>query len=86
MPSTIRNGTLLREMVHKGPIRAPAILRTTVRWDYQPDICKDFKETVSVALEIAVSSCLTVLTTSFGGNWNGKCRTERMVRQTVIHR
>lgn len=32
-------------MVRKGPIRAPAHLRTTVRWDYQPDICKDFKET-----------------------------------------
>lgn len=32
-------------MVRKGPIRAPANLRSTVRWDYQPDICKDFKET-----------------------------------------
>ncbi|PNF42031.1 RING finger protein 113A [Cryptotermes secundus] len=32
-------------MVRKGPIRAPANLRTTVRWDYQPDICKDYKET-----------------------------------------
>ena len=29
----------------KGPIRAPANLRATVRWDYQPDICKDYKET-----------------------------------------
>ena len=28
-----------------GPIRAPAYLRSTVRWDYQPDICKDYKET-----------------------------------------
>ena len=32
-------------MVRKGPVRAPAHLRATVRWDYQPDICKDFKET-----------------------------------------
>ncbi|XP_030572082.1 E3 ubiquitin-protein ligase RNF113A [Drosophila novamexicana] len=32
-------------MVRSGPIRAPAHLRATVRWDYQPDICKDFKET-----------------------------------------
>ncbi|XP_047541778.1 E3 ubiquitin-protein ligase RNF113A [Vanessa atalanta] len=31
--------------VRKGPIRAPANLRSTVRWDYQPDICKDYKET-----------------------------------------
>ena len=29
----------------KGPIRAPAHLRATIRWDYQPDICKDYKET-----------------------------------------
>jgi len=32
-------------MVRKGPVRAPAHLRSTIRWDYQPDICKDFKET-----------------------------------------
>ncbi|KAK3932488.1 E3 ubiquitin-protein ligase RNF113A [Frankliniella fusca] len=32
-------------MVRKGPIRAPSNLRSTVRWDYQPDICKDYKET-----------------------------------------
>lgn len=32
-------------MVRRGPIRAPAHLRATVRWDYQPDICKDYKET-----------------------------------------
>lgn len=32
-------------MVRKGPIRAPAHLRATVRWDYQPDVCKDYKET-----------------------------------------
>ena len=31
--------------VRKGPIRAPDNLRSTVRWDYQPDICKDYKET-----------------------------------------
>jgi RING finger protein 113A len=30
---------------NKGPIRAPTNLRSTVRWDYQPDICKDYKET-----------------------------------------
>lgn len=28
-----------------GPIRAPSNIRSTVRWDYQPDICKDYKET-----------------------------------------
>ncbi|XP_071440476.1 E3 ubiquitin-protein ligase RNF113A [Hetaerina americana] len=32
-------------MVRKGPIRAPSNLRSTVRWDYQPDLCKDYKET-----------------------------------------
>ncbi len=29
----------------KGPLRAPTNMRATVRWDYQPDICKDYKET-----------------------------------------
>jgi len=29
----------------KGPMRAPEHLRATVRWDYAPDICKDYKET-----------------------------------------
>jgi RING finger protein 113A len=28
-----------------GPMRAPANIRASVRWDYQPDICKDYKET-----------------------------------------
>nr|XP_027195382.1 E3 ubiquitin-protein ligase RNF113A-like [Dermatophagoides pteronyssinus] len=31
--------------VRKGPMRAPDNIRSTVRWDYQPDICKDYKET-----------------------------------------
>ena len=26
-------------------MRAPANLRATTRWDYAPDICKDYKET-----------------------------------------
>ncbi|KAF7724829.1 hypothetical protein EC973_000714 [Apophysomyces ossiformis] len=28
-----------------GPQRAPANLRVTARFDYQPDVCKDYKET-----------------------------------------
>lgn len=28
-----------------GPLRAPSHLRTSVRVDYQPDVCKDYKET-----------------------------------------
>ncbi|KAJ1918220.1 RNA-splicing factor [Tieghemiomyces parasiticus] len=28
-----------------GPIKAPAHLRVTSRFDYQPDVCKDYKET-----------------------------------------
>ncbi|KAI3389355.1 hypothetical protein SNEBB_010711 [Seison nebaliae] len=31
--------------VRRGPIRAPTNVRATVRWDYEPDLCKDFKET-----------------------------------------
>ena len=29
----------------QGPLRAPSFVRTTTRFDYQPDICKDYKET-----------------------------------------
>ena len=34
-------------LVHRtqGPIRAPSFLRATCRFDYAPDICKDYKET-----------------------------------------
>lgn len=28
-----------------GPLKAPTFVRTTSRFDYQPDICKDYKET-----------------------------------------
>ncbi|XP_074604238.1 E3 ubiquitin-protein ligase RNF113A-like [Brevipalpus obovatus] len=28
-----------------GPMKAAGNIRSTVRWDYQPDICKDYKET-----------------------------------------
>ena len=28
-----------------GPLRASQHIRTTVRFDYQPDVCKDYKET-----------------------------------------
>lgn len=38
-------GNAASGLVRKGPMRAPANLRATVRWDYQPDICKDYKET-----------------------------------------
>lgn len=30
---------------NQGPIRAPSFLRATCRFDYAPDICKDYKET-----------------------------------------
>jgi hypothetical protein len=29
----------------QGPIRAPSFVRSSCRFDYQPDICKDYKET-----------------------------------------
>jgi RING finger protein 113A len=34
-----------RNVFHAGPIRAATNVRTTARFDYQPDICKDYKET-----------------------------------------
>ncbi|NWR05317.1 R113A protein, partial [Paradoxornis webbianus] len=44
-PKDTLMGNASSGMVRKGPIRAPEHLRATVRWDYQPDICKDYKET-----------------------------------------
>eukprot|EP00069_Balaena_mysticetus_P017758 bmy_10758T0 len=44
-PKDTSMGNASSGMVRKGPIRAPEHLRATVRWDYQPDICKDYKET-----------------------------------------
>jgi RING finger protein 113A len=38
-----RNQT--RNKFHAGPIRAAQHVRVTARFDYQPDICKDYKET-----------------------------------------
>eukprot|EP01147_Barroeca_monosierra_P008967 gene8967-1301_t len=38
-------GNAFKGLTCKGPMRAPANIRSTVRWDYQPDICKDYKET-----------------------------------------
>jgi RING finger protein 113A len=34
-----------RNKFHAGPIRAATNIRTTVQFDYQPDVCKDYKET-----------------------------------------
>ncbi|KAL9539794.1 hypothetical protein MBANPS3_010060 [Mucor bainieri] len=36
---------VLNAKMSVGPQRAPANLRVTQRFDYQPDICKDYKET-----------------------------------------
>ncbi|XP_004586120.2 E3 ubiquitin-protein ligase RNF113A-like isoform X2 [Ochotona princeps] len=44
-PKDTSLGNASSGLVRKGPIRAPEHLRATVRWDYQPDICKDYKET-----------------------------------------
>lgn len=44
-PKDTAAGNASSGMVRKGPIRAPENIRSTVRWDYQPDICKDYKET-----------------------------------------
>lgn len=38
-------GSAMSSEVAKGPVRAPSNIRSTVRWDYKPDLCKDYKET-----------------------------------------
>jgi len=37
--------TTMRATGAYGPVQAPSFLRATSRFDYQPDICKDYKET-----------------------------------------
>ena len=29
----------------QGPIRSTQFMRASIRWDYHPEICKDWKET-----------------------------------------
>jgi RING finger protein 113A len=41
----IYRGDQVRNKFHAGPIRAASHVRVTARFDYQPDICKDYKET-----------------------------------------
>lgn len=43
-PLTKRTDVLDKKMTH-GPIRATANVRTITLMDYQPDVCKDYKET-----------------------------------------
>lgn len=39
------NPKVTNSKMQVGPQRAPANIRVTARFDYQPDICKDYKET-----------------------------------------
>lgn len=45
LPKDTAAGSAHSSEVARGPVRAPSNLRSTVRWDYKPDICKDYKET-----------------------------------------
>lgn len=38
-------GKASSNLVRQGPYRAAANIRVTTRWDYQPDLCKDYKDT-----------------------------------------
>jgi RING finger protein 113A len=43
---TLYKGTKeVRNKFLAGPLKAPTFVRTTTRFDYQPDICKDYKDT-----------------------------------------
>ena len=41
----VRSESKSRNKFLAGPLKAPTFVRTTCRFDYQPDICKDYKET-----------------------------------------
>jgi RING finger protein 113A len=44
-PKDVEEKKPTNSKMQRGPIRAPANLRVTARFDYQPDVCKDYKET-----------------------------------------
>ncbi|KAH8551495.1 hypothetical protein BGW37DRAFT_528914 [Umbelopsis sp. PMI_123] len=44
-PTDAEGKKSINSKMQRGPIRAPANLRVTARFDYQPDVCKDYKET-----------------------------------------
>ncbi|OMO79253.1 hypothetical protein CCACVL1_13804 [Corchorus capsularis] len=58
-------GTSVASEKAGGSLRASAHIRVTVRFDYQPDICKDYKETGYCGY---VDSCMIVEITSLDGN------------------
>ncbi|NWS47558.1 R113A protein, partial [Probosciger aterrimus] len=68
-PKDTSMGNASSGMVRKGPIRAPEHLRATVRWDYQPDICKDYKETGFCGFGEFGGSCFGRNQSSKGGGW-----------------
>ncbi|KAK3824022.1 MAG: hypothetical protein J3R72DRAFT_458623 [Linnemannia gamsii] len=43
--SHIQKGEVANSKIRVGPMRASSNIRVTNRFDYQPDICKDYKET-----------------------------------------
>jgi RING finger protein 113A len=43
--TVVKRDVMDRKACSIGPIKAPTNVRITQRFDYQPDICKDFKET-----------------------------------------
>ncbi|GJJ76125.1 RING finger protein 113A [Entomortierella parvispora] len=43
--SHIQKGEVTNSKIRVGPMRASSNIRVTNRFDYQPDICKDYKET-----------------------------------------
>jgi hypothetical protein len=70
-PGTTRKNVLVLSNFFRtqGPIRAPSFVRSTARFDYQPDICKDYKETgfcgyggeSSFSFHLPLSICLLTI-------------------------
>lgn len=40
-----KNSNTKKNKLLAGPLKAPSFVRSTCRFDYQPDICKDYKDT-----------------------------------------
>lgn len=54
----------------RAPFPSSEHLRATVRWDYQPDICKDYKRDRLFRPETVANSSMTAQITSTGGRSN----------------
>lgn len=80
----------IRNKFLAGPIKAPTFVRTTCRFDYQPDICKDYKETGFCGYG---DTCIymhdrgdTISGWQFEREWEAKRHAEQKIKQKDLEK